>query len=553
MNTVKLETMKMIHTGAQIAGLLLLPFFSCLAQDEDKSLLKQVEQDDRTAVDAIAMYPKEIRTDIFEASKYPEVLVRMNAMQKNTKEQFTEMLAPYSREEQEKIWNLTRYPALIHDLVSGDTKSEKEQDAIIQTYPEEIRETAKEEITKNFWLLGSIDKRNAICQQNFGNILNGYPKETSLAYRDLIGYPEVLNTLFDNMQLTVVIGDVYKHDPQYVLRKTDSLNEVLSRSKAQETADWKQSLNDNPDAQKEYEQAAQEYAQQNGYSADEYTAPLNPDIYSYPSYSYNWWFGYPYWYPYAYWDPYPFWSDWGFYYGPHHRLIVFGMPSVYFMDWYFYYPEHFSRYPVFANHCYSYYGRHEGSRGWNPVSRGVHDWKSRNSDVVNAEWDKNPAGRVQRFKEYGKMESERTAYNKTHPSQPLQRSAFLQQNQSRYPNLKASAVKTGNGTGPQNRNATPREAPEMKPHVQIPESYKSDKVNPSGGTNGRPNEGPPVKNTPPQYNGTRGGNPAIHSNELHNAQQYHQNVWQQMRPAAPQHYSQPASPHFSAPPGGKRR
>ena len=36
------------------------------------------------AVDAIAMYPRETRMIIFKASEYPEVISKLNAMQKNS-------------------------------------------------------------------------------------------------------------------------------------------------------------------------------------------------------------------------------------------------------------------------------------------------------------------------------------------------------------------------------------------------------------------------------------------------------------------------------------
>jgi hypothetical protein len=560
--------MKTLINRIGTAAVILASSLASFAQEEDKALLKQVEQDDQTAVDAIAMYPRDIRTDIFEAAKYPEVLVRMNAMQKQTKQKFVDLLAPYPKEEQEKIWDLTRYQALIRDLVAEAPLSEKDVEGIIQYYPEEIRPVAKEEAMKNYPLLVKIDQQIRVSEKYFDHILVGYPKETVMAYRTLIDYPDVLNTLYDNMQLTVVIGDVYKHDPLYILHKSDSLNQVLSLRKEEETADWKKSLNENPDAMKEYEQAAQDYARENGYTPEEYAAPLNPDIYSYPTYSYNWWFGYPVWYPYAYWNPYPFYADWGFYYGPHHSIIFFGMPSIYFMDWYFYYPEHFYHYPIFADHCYSYYGRHDGGHHWNSVSRGVYEWRSRNGDVVNGEWDRHQGSRVQQFKEYGRMESDRITYNKTNPSHPLERSTYLQQNQAKYPNLKASAVvNTPNSSF--NRNAGPGETPQLKPHVQVPESYRSDRVAPATGANERiqgvsprtqpsggrdipPSNGrSPGRGLPQQNNGVRAV-PGGRSNEFNNAQQYHQNIWQQMRPAAPQRYTPPAAPRstFRAPAGG---
>jgi hypothetical protein len=522
----------------------------CQAQDDDKALLNQVEQDDQKAVDAIAMYPPGIRKDIFIAAESPEILVRLNAIQQKTKDRFSSLVAPYSHEEQEKIWNVTRYPALIHDLVVGHPGSEVEVDAILVNYPEEIRHDAKEEAMKNYDLLANIDNQTIRCQESFESILRGYPGEAGDAYRDLIRYPEVINTLYDNMQLTVVIGDVYKRDPMYVMRKTDSLNQALAEENARATAEWKQSMTDNPQAQDEYVQATQQYEQENGYSQDEYTAPLNTDINTYPSYSYNWWFGYPSWYPYAYWDPNPFWYDGGFYYGPNHNIIFFGMPSPYFMSWYFYYPDHHSQYPELSNHYYNYYYGHRNGHNSNAVSRGVDDWRRRNKDVVNSDWDKDSKGRVQKFKEYGQMETARLTYNKSNPQHPLDHTSYLQKNSAQYPSLRAEPVKENGHAAAFQGEARP---PQNNPHVNIPESYKANHVGPtvkeSSVPAGTQNYRPPVKESPRPNNTPRGNyTPARateHSTELHNAQQYHQQNWEQSRPA-PQQYSAPAQ-HYSPP------
>ena len=185
---------------------------------------------------------------------------------------------------------------------------------------------------------------NKSYNSDFELLLSGYSNEVATIFTEMIKMPDVLDMLFDNMQYTVVVGDYYKKNPERVLHKTDSLNLVLTRKNAQEADDWKQSMTNNPQAQEEYIQAAQEYAQENGYQPDDYNIPLTQDVTNYNTNPYNWWFGYPSWYPYDYWNPYPYWYDWGFYYGPGGRAVFFGLPSAYFMEWYFYSPEHSSRY-----------------------------------------------------------------------------------------------------------------------------------------------------------------------------------------------------------------
>ncbi|HEV7230718.1 MAG TPA: hypothetical protein VGO45_05280 [Bacteroidia bacterium] len=555
-----------------IAATLLLMSARCLAQDSQQ-MMKQIEHDDQTTVDAIALYPAETRHDILEAAKYPEVIVRLNAMQKQSQAQFTDMLAPYDRNEQEKIWNLTRYPALISDIAYDHRKSEGELNDIVSRYPEEIRRTAMEEGLRNYDLIVQLDRSNAVYQSNLDRLLMAYPHVAANAYRNLIKQPDILSTLYDNMQMTVILGDIYNTDPQYVLYETDSLNQALTQQNAQAAADWQQSIQDNPEAQQEYTQAAEQYAQENGYTSDEYAAPMTSVVVTYNTYPYNWWYGYPTWYVTPCWDPYPFWYDWGFYYGPGRRPVFFGMPSYHFMNWYFYDPEHCRRYPTFGSHCYGFYSGHRDVRYSNSVSRGVNEWRRRNKDVVTKDWDKEDLhGRAQRFKEYGQLETDRAKYNRSNPQQPLERKDFLARNQNRYPHTVAVAVNNTPRTNGQPYEAPgrPGPVPVTRPHVKIPESFYQN--NPSASpSNGVRNEPPvrnePVRNNPPPVRDNPPPRPVTHeytppardngndyhpaaparpiSNETRSARDYHQSTWQEVQPQ--QHFQAPPPRQESAP------
>jgi hypothetical protein len=525
------------------------------AQEDEEAMLLQLEQNDQTAIDAIAMYPEQTRGDILEASKYPEVVVRLDAIQKTSKEKFTELLAPYSKEEQEKIWNLTRYPALISDIAFQHPKSEDELNGIVMNYPEEIRATALEEGIKNYDLLNTIAEKNKQHEKNFDDLMRNYPPATVGAYKNLISQPEILNILSDNMQMTVLLGDLYRNDPQWVLFKTDSLNKVLTQQNTHAAAEWQKSLNENPQALKEYQDAAQQYAQENNVQPTDYNTPYTTDISGYPTYSYNWWYGYPTWYPYSYWDPYPYWYDLGFYYGPGRIPIFFGMPSAHFMNWYFYHPANWSRYPVFGNHCYSYYENHPGYRYSNNVSRGVNEWRGRNRDVVNEDWNRDQAGRTERFRQFGKMETSRNQYNAGNPQHQMERSQFANQNRSSYPSIKVAAVSN-------ERSRSEMHAPNSNPRVNVPASFHQDNSR-SNSQDQRNNSQPQQSRDNQQNRGNQGDNrntssPSVsqhsNTNQTRNAQQFHQSTWQgQSQP----HNSQPAphpvsQPNRSSGGGGNR-
>jgi hypothetical protein len=540
--------MKKIFNGVVLILLIVATGIKCVAQDDGRTLLKQVLKGNQEAVDAIAMYPTETRKIIFEATEYPEVIAKLNAMQKNSQNAFENLISSLSKEEQEKIWNLTRYDGLISDLTANQKNSEYEINNILVNYPEEIHKTALEEQKNNYELLVHIDKVNKSYNSDFELLLSGYPPEAIDAFREIIKMPEVLDILFDHMQYTVVVGDYYKKNPERVLHKTDSLNLVLTKKNTQEADDWKQSMIDNPQAQEEYTEAAQEYAQDNGYQPEDYNAPLTQDVTDYNTYPYNWWFGYPSWYPYDYWNPYPYWYDWGFYFGPNRRIVFFGLPSEYFMDWFFYYPENWSRYAELSNHYYNYYSRHRESMNNNSISHSVNDWRDRNKDIVTADWDKDNSNRIQRFKEYGKMEKDRREYNTKNPKKPIEQTEYLQKEQKKYPLLSADVSKKQLiQKDPKIKTVQENKSePVKKPAVTIPDHYK---VTVNGQLNNRQSEQnlqqQPVFTSPQSINTDskqRPGNVNIqpknpnpikqteNSNQIRDAQQFHQNTWQQMQP-----------------------
>jgi len=548
--------MKKIFMGIVVTMVLVATGTNCSAQDDGRALLKQVVKENLEAVDAIAMYPTETRKIIFEATEYPEVIAKLNAMQKNSQDAFEKLISSFNRDEQEKIWNLTRYDGLISDLAANPNLSDDEINKILVNYPEEIHKTALEERVNNYQLLVQIDEMNKNYNSDFELLMSGYPPEAIDAFREMIKMPEVLDLLFDHMQYTVVVGDYYKRNPERVLHKTDSLNLVLTQKKAQEASDWKQSMNDNPQIEQEYSEAAQEYAQDNGYQPEDYNAPLTQDVTNYNTYPYNWWFGYPSWYPYDYWNPYPYWYDWGFYFGPGGRIVFFGLPSAYFMDWFFYYPDHFFKYAELSSHYYDYYDRHRESRTYNNISRSVNDWRTRNKDIVTADWDKDKSNRIQRFKEYGKMETERKTYNLKNPKKQIDQAEYVQKQQRKYPLLSADVVKSRsiqtNSEPKSVREITPE--PVKKPAVIVPDQYKANMIkqeqnnqqNKGNVQNNNINRQLPVVVPKPQPNNdvsrqktdnvtVQPKNPIPikqpeNLNQIRDARQYHQNTWNQIQP-----------------------
>ena len=99
-----------------LTGLLL--FVTLGYSQGEKDLLKKLVEEDRSAVDAIVLYPEDIRTNIFIVATHPELLIKLSGMQEKTQLTFRNLIKDLSQEEQAKFYELTRYPGLIRDLAS---------------------------------------------------------------------------------------------------------------------------------------------------------------------------------------------------------------------------------------------------------------------------------------------------------------------------------------------------------------------------------------------------------------------------------------------------
>lgn len=415
-------------------------FFCLTINAQNTGILQQLPEEEQSAIEAIALYPQSERAALLEASLYPEILVRMDAIRRNTEQQFKNNVQVLPEEDQKKIYNLVRYPELMN-VMCDQTKhmSNQEMKEALRAFPEEIHEDALEVNRKYIDELKAIQLLYKQADDSFQAMLANYPEHVRESYYKLLGLPGVVAILTDNMSLTVLLGDIYSKDPEGLAKELDSLNVVLAEKQAMELNAWREELEENPEAMAEYEQAAQEFAADQGYDDDVYDNPA-PDVYADPGYAdyfwkpYPYWFGWPYWYAYPCWYPYPYWYHWGYYYGPGNTVFFLGFPSSYFIGWTFYYDDHFYHYPHFTDQVIShYYGpRHTGTT-IQPVLRSFEEGQR---SALPADWFKDPDNRVERIKEYGKFKMDYNEAVSVSADKAPTEKEFLKTNADRYPTLK---------------------------------------------------------------------------------------------------------------------
>src|SRR5690348_7907892 len=93
------------------------------AQQQSNPTPKHLLREDSAAVNALVLYPDTIRLDIFQVCEFPAALVSVATLQKNTSSDFTNAVGSYSKDDQDDLWNLSRYPDLVTALAQGGEKS----------------------------------------------------------------------------------------------------------------------------------------------------------------------------------------------------------------------------------------------------------------------------------------------------------------------------------------------------------------------------------------------------------------------------------------------
>jgi hypothetical protein len=417
--------------------LLLLP---TIAQN-DKEIFFNIIEEDRSAINALVLYPQETRNAILQAAQKPEVLVKLENIQNQTRNEFIKLIESRSEDIQQNIYDIIRYPGLLSQLSDGRRKSEDEIRVILKEYPEEIHETAINIGRREHNLLARINELDKAAQTSFNNILSPYPANVQQAYRHLIELPEVIEILAQNMRMTVTVGDLYQREPQWVLKTLDSLQMDAAQESARETAEWKKRLEENPELLEEFRNSAESYARDKGFSEDEFMRHQNQMsvVQHHHYYSYPFWFGYPHWYPYSYWYRWPVWYDWGFYYGPGATIILTGMPSFYFTYWYLHHPRHHVYYPRLTNTFVSHLQNHP--RSTTGVSAGVGTWVSDNRNIIPGNLLTDDGQRVERIRQFGEFETEyRERMERRRPERRVSREEFLRSNERRFDKLARQGI-----------------------------------------------------------------------------------------------------------------
>jgi len=427
-----------------------------------------LNETDREALDALVLYPADVRQSILVAGTKPELLVRLDRLQKESQGNFEAALQSLDQQDQEAIWELTRYSGLVETMTRSGSPSAAELQRIAAGYEEAIRPSILDQGQRNFNVLAAVNGTQKLAEQGYNDLLVPYPTDVRGAFNQLIGMPEVLEILTSHLNLTVLVSDLYSRDPAGVSAHLDALAIEAAARQKEALADWQAQLESDPQMRTELESAAAMYAEEQGWSEEEYTLPPQESTtrvevrYVYEPYPY--WFGYPYWRPNRSWYPYPWWYDWGFYYGPRGSLFVFGMPTYTFWGWYYGNPYRHYYYPHLTNGCVTYYNNHR--RTGVALNGPTREFIQRSEGIAGKDWLEVQDGRVNKIRDYGKLEMDYAAQNAVADRQKT-RTELLRENPKKYPTIQAPNAQT---VDPDRPGVRPTPA---KPEVSRPSANAS--------------------------------------------------------------------------------
>lgn len=342
---------------------------TCIYSQNDATRFDDLVKKDSSIVPSLFSYSDSVYNSILVASTHPQVIVKLNEIQKTSSDSFKKLISTFNQKRQKELWEIIRYPLMTSILIENKNTPEKELNEKLKEYPRKIKSSALYFQKKSFSTLVEIEKIHQDFETKYKELIKDYPNDIKKAYNLLLGHPEIITTLSEDMKTTSALGELYTRSPVLIKQKADSLNLEIAKERGIEYEDWKQGINNDTAMQKELKDVAKNYSQEESYDDDIYASPNDKRnisiVYSVAPYPY--WAGYPYWYGRDYWYPYPWWYQTGFYWPLFGPLQFYGLPRYSFGWWYYNQPHHYyNQHPHANDYFYNHYhGRRNFNSGFN--------------------------------------------------------------------------------------------------------------------------------------------------------------------------------------------
>lgn len=266
-----------------------------------------------SAIQALSVYPADIRQATVGVLGYPGTLVQLAQLQAKTSSAFRNQLAAAPQDTQKKLWQLLKYPKLVEDLAARGPQTKKSAKQINPSYPKDLQAIASDLSINHYDLLKQTAALNRQAGQEFSQVLQPLPEPAQKNFQTVAAHSEIFHILSQSLQLKDVTSESFKKDPKPLTQKAQSLAQQLQQAPtAAHPENWKGSPQDDPKAVAALQKAATQFEKQNDEELDEDPNPkgavqANVGFTPYSSVFTPIGWAYPFWFGWPDWDPYPYW------------------------------------------------------------------------------------------------------------------------------------------------------------------------------------------------------------------------------------------------------
>lgn len=342
------------------------------AEDHDVETLRNgFDEAEGDALTTLALADESLRDAVLDASVHPDALASLSAIQERSSREFRSRLDGEERATQQDVWELSRYPELVDELVLGGRPTRGAVDDIVEGHPKRIQEIARGLALHHFSLVRDIATIREEAERENRLALASLPLSTQASFEALIERPDLLSAMLREPAVPARLARMVREDSWNARTTLDREHARLTDEREQELDDWRETIENDPEAERELRESAEQFAEDEGYEdpddyADDY-ADYDADdhdrvetrtevhhIYHHP---YPWWFGPPHWQ--VGWHWYPHHTHWGFHVSIGGGLLIHSLPSPVFSYWHYRRPpSHRHHYRHLHGHWSRYGSRH---------------------------------------------------------------------------------------------------------------------------------------------------------------------------------------------------
>lgn len=266
-----------------------------------------------SAIQALSVYPADIRQATVGVLAYPGTLVQLAQIRAKTSAAFRTLLATAPQDTQKKLWRLLRYPKLVEDLAAFGPQSGKSVKQIDAAYPKDLQPIASDFSQNHYDLLRKTADLNRQAGQEFREAIQTLPEPAQQNFQTVAAHSEIFHILSQSLQLDKTTPESFKKDPKPLTQKAQAFAQQLQQAPtAAHPENWKGSPQDDPKAVAALQKAATQFEKQNDAELDEDPNPkgavqANVGFTPYSSVFVPVGWAYPFWFGWPDWDPYPYW------------------------------------------------------------------------------------------------------------------------------------------------------------------------------------------------------------------------------------------------------